>query len=134
MDNKAKESAVSEVVGVILVVALTVIMAAIIGAYVFGMMDSSGLSSHIVGITAKQVSPSLIEVTYQGGPDQKNLESLTIVWPSGTQQYVPFPKVGDVYQATNFVPPYNVTSGKDRVYVIGHFAMNASQVILDPMV
>ena len=134
MDNKAKESAVSEVVGVILVVALTVIMAAIIGAYMIGMMDSSGLSSHIVTLTAKQISPSTIEVTYRGGSDQKSLESITIVWPSGVQEFVLSPKVGDVYQATNFAPPYNVTSGKDRVYVIGHFAMNASQVILEAWV
>jgi archaeal type IV pilus assembly protein PilA len=135
MDNKAKESAVSEVVGVILVIALTVIMAGIIGAYVFGLMDTAGLSPHILSVTAHQASPSLIEVRYLGGPDYKSLENLTIVWPSGTRQLIPFPKIGDVYQATNYGPPLNVTPGDyDHVIVVGRFSMGASQVVLDTRV
>jgi hypothetical protein len=134
MDNEAKESAVSEVIGVILVVALTVIMAAIIAAYMFGMMDNTGMSTHIIALTAQQVSPSLIEVTYRGGPDQGILQNLTITWPSGARQFVPFPKIGDVYKATNIGPPYNVTSDKDRVLVVGHFPMGRTQVVLDATV
>jgi archaeal type IV pilus assembly protein PilA len=135
MDNEAKESAVSEVVGVILMVALTVIMAAIIGAYMFGMMDGHGLTPHIISFSAQQLSPSLIEVRYLGGPDHKNLENLTITWPSGARQFVDFPKIGDVYQATNYGPPYNVSMARtDHIIIAGHFNMGASQVVLDTMI
>jgi archaeal type IV pilus assembly protein PilA len=135
MDNEAKESAVSEVVGVILMVALTVIMAAIIGAYMFGMMDGHGLTPHILAFSAQQVSPSLIEVRYQGGPDYKSLENLTITWPSGAREFVPFPKIGDVYRARNYGTPWNVTTGDyDHIIVVGHFNMDASQVVLDTRV
>jgi len=132
MNNEAKESAVSEVVGVILMVALTVIMASIIGAYMFGVMDTRYLSPHILSFSAQQVSPTVIEVRYLGGPDQKNLENLTIVWPSGARELVDFPKTGDVFRATNFVPPYNVTPGHtDHLVIIGHFTHDATQVVLE---
>ena len=135
MNNEAKESAVSEVVGVILMVALTVIMAAIIGAYMFGMMDGHGFTPHILAFSAQQVSPSIIEVRYQGGPDYKSLENLTITWPSGVREFVPFPKIGDVYRATNYGTPWNVTTGDyDHIIVVGHFNMGASQVVLDTRV
>jgi hypothetical protein len=135
MNNEAKESAVSEVVGVILMVALTVIMAAIIGAYMFGMMDGHGFTPHIIALSAQQVSPSAIEVRYLGGPDHKILENITITWPSGTRQFVDFPKIGDVYRATNSGTPLNVTPGDyDHIIVVGHFNMGAGQVVLDTRV
>ena len=135
MNNEAKESAVSEVVGVILMVALTVIMASIIGAYMFGMMDGHGLTPHIISFSAQQVSPSLIEVRYLGGPDYKNLENLTITWPSGARQLIDSPKIGDVYRATNYGAPFNATPGDyDHIIVVGHFNMGAKQVVLDTRV
>jgi FlaG/FlaF family flagellin (archaellin) len=135
MNNEAKESAVSEVVGVILMVALTVIMAAIIGAYVFGMMDGHGLTPHILAVTAQQATPSTLEVRYMGGPDYKSVENLTITWPSGARQLIDFPKIGDVYRATNYGAPYNATTGPyDHIIVVGHFNMGASQVVLDTRV
>jgi archaeal type IV pilus assembly protein PilA len=135
MNNEAKESAVSEVVGVILMVALTVIMAGIIGAYMFGLMDGHGLTPHILAVTAQQATPSTLEVRYMGGPDYKNLENLTITWPSGARELVPFPKIGDVYRATNYGTPWNATPGDyDHIIVVGHFNMGASQVVLDTRV
>ena len=135
MNNEAKESAVSEVVGVILMVALTVIMAGIIGAYVFGIMDGHGLTPHILAVTAQQATPSTLEVRYMGGPDYKSLENLTITWPSGARQFVDFPKIGDVYRGTNAGTPLNATPGDyDHIIVVGHFNMGAGQVVLDTRV
>mgnify|MGYP006268830017 CR=1 FL=1 len=62
-----REDAVSPVIGVILMVAITVILAAVIAAFVFGM--ASGVSkTKTVAVTAKKIS-SNITVTYQGGTD-----------------------------------------------------------------
>lgn len=133
MHNKEKESAVSEVIGVILVVGLTVIMAAIIAAYLFGMMNGIPLS-RTVSVTVQQTTLSSIEVTYRGGPDQGSLQNLSIFWPSGTRERIDFPRVGQVYRATNVGVPLNVTAGKDHVVVTAFFPNNASQVVLDTFV
>jgi archaeal type IV pilus assembly protein PilA len=135
MYNPEKESAVSEVIGVILVVALTVIMASIIGAYMFGMMDNTGLEPRILAISANQPSPSYVEVRYMGGPDYRSLENLTITWPSGARQFVPLPKIGDTYRAMNYGVPYNATpGGYDHIIVTGYFSLDAKQVVLDARV
>jgi FlaG/FlaF family flagellin (archaellin) len=131
MNNKAKESAVSEVIGVVLIVALTVIMAGIIAAYMFGMLNAGISETRMIAVTAQQVSPSVIQVTYRGGTDAKSLENLTITWPSGAQELIDSPKIGDVYRATNFGPPYNATPDKDRVVVTGNFIHGVSQIVLD---
>jgi FlaG/FlaF family flagellin (archaellin) len=131
MNNEAKESAVSEVIGVVLIVALTVIMAGIIAAYMFGMLNAGVGQTRMIAVTAQQVSPSVIQVTYRGGTDAKSLENLTITWPSGARELIDSPKIGDVYRATNFGPPYNVTSDKDRVVVTGNFLHGVSQIVLD---
>ena len=62
-----REDAVSPVIGVILMVAITVILAAVIAAFVFGM--ASGVSkTKSVAATARQIG-NQISVTWQGGQD-----------------------------------------------------------------
>jgi len=134
MNNKAKESAVSEAVGVILMVAITVIMATIIAAYASGMMQGIQLTRSVI-VTVEQSDPSHISVTYRGGLDNALLESLTIKWPDGTEQTITSPKIGNVFIATNIgFGPKNVTPGSDRIMVIGHFNNNKDQIVLDTMV
>jgi FlaG/FlaF family flagellin (archaellin) len=130
MSSDTNESAVSEIIGVILVVALTVIMAAIIAAFVFGMVDTMG-TPRIISVTVLQTSPSSIAVTYRGGPDQGSLQGLTIIWPDGTQQVVNNPKVGQSWQASgnNVTPLYT-----DHVVVTARFTNNVDQVVLDTMI
>ena len=133
MKRRENESAVSEVIGVVLVVALTVIMAAIIAAYLFGMM-SSVPQTRTIAVTATQTDPNTILVTYRGGPDQAILSNLSIIWPDNTQQLVPFPKVGDVYKGTNSGVVPNATTGKDHIVVTAIFNNNVRQVALDAFV
>ncbi len=51
--TKSKEDAVSPVIGVILMVAVTVILAAVIAAFVFGM-GSNVTKTKVVAVTASQ--------------------------------------------------------------------------------
>jgi archaeal type IV pilus assembly protein PilA len=127
------ELGVSEIIGTILAVALTVILAAIVAAYMFGMLNGIGFMP-MLAITADQTDPNHIQVTYRGGADQSTLANLTIMWPSGKSQRIDFPRIGDVYTATNFAAPLNVTTGKDHVVVSARFANNNSQVVLDTFV
>ena len=133
MSEKNNESAVSEIIGVVLAVALTVILAAIIAAYMFGMLNGAPLS-RIIAVTAMQTDPSHISITYRGGPDAGSLNNLSITWPDETRQFVDFPKIGDVYTATNIGPVPNVTAGKDHVVVTALWQNNMSQVVLDTYV
>jgi len=71
------EDALSPVIGVILMVAITAILAAVFGPSLFEMR--SDLKEHdIVVATASQPSLDRIVVTYYGGPNQDLVESITV--------------------------------------------------------
>jgi len=57
--------------------AITVILAAVIGAFVFGM--GSGVSrTYTVGLTAAQTGSNTVDVTFQGGPDADVVEYINV--------------------------------------------------------
>src|SRR5208337_3058763 len=66
------DQAVSPVIGVILMVAITVILAAVIAAFVFGMAGNI-TKTKVVAATASRTSSSYITVTYSGGQDAGTL-------------------------------------------------------------
>jgi len=71
------EDAVSSVIGVILMVATTVLLAAFLGSYLFGMGDELK-DTRIVAATADQPSADQIVITYYGGPGHNLVESITV--------------------------------------------------------
>ena len=109
-------------------------MAALVAAYVFGMIPSIP-TSHTIALTASQPDINHIMVIYHGGPDQANLASLNITWPSGVTQQVISPKIGDTYSAANIGPGMaNVTPGRDHIVIVGFFSNNVQQVVFDTFV
>ena len=72
MKTHKNESAVSETIATILIVALTVIMAALIASYQFGMMNDVS-QSRTIPVTTDQPDPTHIVVTYRSGPDPENI-------------------------------------------------------------
>jgi flagellin-like protein len=125
-----REDAVSPVIGVILMVAITVILAAVIAAFVFGM--ASGVQkTKSVAATAAQVGVNNVLVTWQGGPDNAyvsgyNLTIAGVLYPAGPGVYPP--AVGN---STQFGAG---TTGQDHVVVAAFFTDGSSQVILDTYV
>ncbi len=81
---------ISPIVGVILVVAMTVLLAAIAWTYMSGMVSSPG-KQYQVGMKVERTANGLT-ITYVGGPDQDKVSSLTITvydtndkkWYNGT--------------------------------------------------
>ena len=130
MNGTHKESAVSETIAIILIVALTVVLSSIVAVYALGIIGQL-TAPQTLALTAKQIDENNIIVVYYGGPNEDSLVSLNITWPSGKTQTINAPKIGDTYSAVN---PGNVTSGRDRVFIIGHFANNADLVVLDTYV
>jgi len=73
--TRKNEEAVSPVIGVILMVAITVILAAVIAAFVFGMAGNIQ-KTKVVAATAYRPNASGVIITYQGGQDANTLIGL----------------------------------------------------------
>ena len=69
-NNKHTDEAVSPVIGVILMVAITVILAAVIAAYVYGLVGTMN-TTKMVAISVTQINNSAISVVTLGGQDLK---------------------------------------------------------------
>jgi len=117
------DEAVSPVIGVILMVAITVILAAVIAAFVFGMAGTT-TKGKSVAATATQTGANAGTVTYQGGADASQLAYLNITAPNGTQSWQN-PYVGQTFNITA------LTSGNDHVTATARFNDGSEQVILD---
>ncbi len=124
---RKEESAVSPVIGVILMVAITVILAAVIGAFVFGM-GGNLKKTYNVGVTATQSDANNVTFTFQGGPDADLVAKLTTtvgdttVGPSGNVT------IGKTWTVNN------ATTGRDHVVVVAEFKDGTKQVVLDTYV
>jgi len=126
------EDAVSPVIGVILMVAITVILAAVIAAFVFGMAGNIQKTKIVAATATKNVEGTVatITITYNGGQDSTSVATLSYTLNGGTP--TPFgqvpPVVGDATQDTGTI------GQKDKVSVTAEFADGSSQVILDTYV
>lgn len=138
--TKSKEDAVSPVIGVILMVAVTVILAAVIAAFVFGM-GSNMDKGRLVAATAT-MQGTTGTVTYQGGQNAADVTKIaaTVADKNGdvpTTKEIPAagadwaPTTGSVAVGTTgtwtidpLLAPYHVT-------VAATFSDGKSQVILD---
>lgn len=128
--TKSKEDAVSPVIGVILMVAVTVILAAVIAAFVFGMGSGVTKTKVVAATAAQQPNSEIISVTYQGGQDAASVKNLT-AYLNGvvfTTNFGEGPAVG----AT--VSQAGVADEKDHITVTAAFLDGTSQVILDTYV
>ena len=70
------DEAVSPVIGVILMVAITVILAAVIAAFVFGMAGTTSTTKN-VGMTIALDKNSHAVLTFQGGTDLPQMQNVS---------------------------------------------------------
>lgn len=118
--------AVSPVIGVILMVAVTVILASIIAGFVFAMAD--GIKTpRIVAVSIEQPDDDIIELTYLGGQGAGNFEYASINITDDDNNYVKVDNLTDV--VGNSVVAEGKFSGRNRVIVVGHFDDNTDTVI-----
>ena len=129
-----RDSAVSPVIGSILLVAITVIIAAVIAAFVLGIVGGVQ-TGKIVAVTAQKVTGSAgtpeIHLTNHGGPDASLLVS-----GAGAFTVTLGGSAAVATGLTNVVGSVGVIStgvvtGPQRVTVVGHFTDGTSQVVLD---
>jgi flagellin-like protein len=139
------EDAVSPVIGVILMVAITVILAAVIAAFVFGMAGNIS-KTKVVAATAQQPDASNIVVTYQGGQDAGSCVGVN--WSvDDIGAFMMYRKAGDTTLAVGCsttiragsTAPANAGggtlpgtfSGKNHLVATAAFSDGSQQVILD---
>ncbi|MFA6362745.1 type IV pilin [Methanoregula sp.] len=126
--TKKNEEAVSPVIGVILMVAITVILAAVIAAFVFGMAGNIQ-KSHVVSITAQRITGG-VQFTNNGGQDVGSLSSLNITLTGNSTNLNGLlgKTVGSQYTVNT-----STTSGASAL-VIGTFADGSQQILLQTTV
>jgi flagellin-like protein len=121
------DEAVSPVIGVILMVAITVILAAVIAAFVFGLAGSTGTSKN-VGLTVA-ANDTAFKVTVQGGTDLPTCNNLSWTNGNGTSYGIisGTPTVGQVFT----IYPGVATTAGSRLIITGTFTDGATQVLFD---
>ena len=136
MKFRENEDAVSPVIGVILMVAITVILAAVIAAFVFGMTGSME-STKVVSMQAK-LDGENITLTISGGPDLSSLQNLNITQKGEGVQVLNVTGDGLSNGTTDWVSGTfkvgNVITVKNeggRLLVVGKWADGTEQIILD---
>ncbi|KAF5081916.1 hypothetical protein DSECCO2_105280 [anaerobic digester metagenome] len=126
MMNFKNEEAVSPVIGVILMVAITVILAAVIAAFVFGMTGNVQ-STKTVAVTAHVNDSQFLIVTFQGGADSASVANLSLM-VNGAQNTLTTkqPTIGSSFNSTETISP-----GNCHAVVVAIFKDGSSQVVLD---
>ena len=129
------DDAVSPVIGVILMVAVTVILAAVVASFTFGMAANVSKAKFVANTVARSTNTTVpvtgphIWVTYQGGPDAGSLLYETIL-VNGANPRTWVPQVGQTLSVTSGTRGI----GKDIVTVTGVFTDGTSQVVLNALV
>jgi flagellin-like protein len=131
------EEAVSPVIGVILMVAITVILAAVIAAFVFGM-GSSLKKTYNIAATTTQIDATTIEVTFNGGPDADLVlwfnasgsasDGTALTAETSGSNVSQNPSVGTILRLTG------ATNARDHVIATAAFEDGTTQIILDTYV
>jgi len=134
MKIRSDEEAVSPVIGVILMVAIVVILAAVIAAFVFGMAGNVQ-TTKTVGVTVAQINNSSMMETFQGGKDAALVMDLTSkVTPSDggaeiVEKWASPLMVGNTHIVRGITP--GSFTGRDHVVVVANFTDGSTQVVLD---
>ena len=145
--TRKNDEAVSPVIGVILMVAITVILAAVIAAFVFGMSGNIS-KTKVVAATVSQSDGTHITSTYNGGQDSATLSYAVMTVTPGTSglaglTYTNATGNGATYNIMSSTVGSTVTystttvggfAGQDHVVIVGYFNDGAQQVILDSYV
>lgn len=132
--NFKNEDAVSPVIGVILMVAITVILAAVIAAFVFGMAGNIDSNKQVAARASATTNAThkMISITYMGGPDAQVVSEVKYSVNGKTPAAINRTDEQLIVGCTNMT--VGTMGEKDHVVVTAFFTDGTSQVILDTYV
>jgi len=134
--TKKNEEAVSPVIGVILMVAITVILAAVIAAFVFGMAGNIQ-KTKVVAATTERINTDTVRVVYQGGQDSIGLQSINFTVNDTLSAGPMINSNNDLEVGTSYtlLPKTSTNApGKNHIVGVGFWADGTKQVIIDTTV
>ncbi|WP_456486994.1 type IV pilin [Candidatus Alkanophaga liquidiphilum] len=130
--EKLNKKGVSPVIGVILMVAATIVVAAV----VLGMLGGFGppKKTYAVSATVTQINATAIKIVYQGGPDADLVTNLSYIVdghpnPAGSLDHTPGAIV--IINNASYI---DAGPNNDAVTVTATFQDGSQQVILDTMI
>jgi flagellin-like protein len=133
-DFAGGKKGVSAVIGVILTVAATIVIAAVLLA----MLGAFTLpqAPHAVLITAKQINSTHIEVMFMGGPDSDLVNGLNLSVDASPIDLSSFPEFQNGTVGASVITNKSVEVGpnNDAVVVTAHFTDGTAQVVLNVLV
>jgi archaeal type IV pilus assembly protein PilA len=122
------DSAVSPVIGVILMVAV----AAFIAGFLLGMANNMPYSSKNVAVSVQQPDTGKITATYLGGQDTYKFDHATVNVTDDNDKFVKVDNLSNV--VGNTVTATGVFSERNHVIIVGYFTDNSQQVLIDTYV
>ena len=139
------DDAVSPVIGTILMVAVTVIVAAIIASYVFGMPSNIQKAKLMGSSVQMEMTEGIILLSYHGGPADISLTAINITAPNGSVWYTsstdgsltistatsPLPVKPNMGATMKLFQASDWPAGQKRVLAVASFSDGVQQVILD---
>lgn len=139
------DNAVSPGIGTILMVAVTVILAAVIATFVFGIPVSVQKAKLMGSSIQVDTTGGAVLLSYYGGPDDNSLTMINITAPNGSVWYTsstdgaltvstatsPIPVKPDIGAVMKLSPAPDWPAGKKRVLAVGSFSDGVQQIILD---
>ena len=126
------EQAVSPVIGTILMVAITVILASVVGALSFGMSGSMS-QMHIVVVTAERLNSTSIDFTYAGGPSADFVQYLNVTVGEDHVNTTPNSQLA-VGSTWTYTASDTVLPNRNHVIAVATFGDGSAQVVLDTFV
>ena len=140
MVTRKNDDAVSPVIGVILMVAITVILAAVIAAFVFGMSGNIS-KTKTVAVTVQKVNSTAISIMNNGGQDGGSLTNMSVTTlpaitgcPSGMGTAPTCSTTGTPVPVGTSIMMTGSYSARTQVIVVGSFNDGSQQVLLDTWV
>jgi flagellin-like protein len=132
--TKKNEEAVSPVIGVILMVAITVILAAVIAAFVFGMAGNVQ-KTKVVAVTLTRPDSGHVVALFQGGTDAASTTNINFSisgTPIGTMCAVSTGCPSGIAIGCRTIPM--AADKPSTITVIGTFNDGSTQILLDQLI
>jgi len=129
--NHTNDTAVSPILGTLLIVILSVALFAVFAAFIFGFVETPSMHKPVYA-TAHQEG-EMIYVTYQGGPGESEIVDGSVVALVNEQaMQTPFPTSGKLKVGTSARTAGTI--GKDHVVVSATYNDGQSAILLDTWV
>jgi len=128
--TRKNDEAVSPVIGVILMVAITVILAAVIAAFVFGMSGNIQ-KTKIVSVGLTRTSATNVNAIFNGGQDAASTYNITFSGPAVSGSPVLAGPTTTSPIAVGCMTAITTTLSPTQIIGVGHFSDGSAQIVYD---